>query len=52
MHDSSHEQDVGRRKTQSTFEKNQTTHPERPEQKRDGESRSDEGPEMILIAKR
>ena len=28
-------------------EKTQTTSPERPEQKRDGESRSDEGPEMI-----
>ena len=31
----------------SKSEKKQTTNPERPEQKRDGESRSDEGPEMI-----
>ena len=31
----------------SKSEKKQTTHPERPEQKRDGESRSDEDPEMI-----
>ena len=31
----------------SKSEKKQTTNPERPEQKRDGESRSDEGPEMM-----
>ena len=31
----------------SKSEKKQTTNPGRPEQKRDGESRSDEGPDMI-----
>ena len=31
----------------SKFEKKQTTNPERPEQKRDGEARSGEGPESI-----
>ena len=44
MHDSSHEQDAGRRKTS---EKKQTANAERPEQKRDEESKSDEGPEMM-----
>ena len=33
----------------SKSEKRQTTNPEKPEQKRDGESRSDEGPEMITL---
>ena len=33
----------------SKSEKKQTTNPEKPEQKRDGESRSDEGPEMITL---
>ena len=33
----------------SKSEKKQTTNPERPEQKRDGESRSDERPEMITM---
>ena len=33
----------------SKSEKKQTTNPEKPEQMRDGESRSDEGPEMITL---
>ena len=38
----------GRHKNKkSKSEKKQTMNSERPEQKRDGESRSDEGPEMI-----
>ena len=36
----------------SKSEKKQTTNSERPEQKRDGESRSGEGPEMIPWTKR
>ena len=35
----------------SKSEKKQTTNPEKPEQMRDGESRSDEGPEMIPMTK-
>ena len=33
----------------SKSEKKQTMNPERPEQKRDGESRSDEGPKMMTV---
>ena len=40
-------EEVRHKDEKSKSQKTQTTNPERPEPKRDGESRSDEGPEMI-----